>query len=170
MARALSTRLGLRFTCEYIDPIDLSTPTDSMDYSLSQALATGTGANKADRLFHDSYSVVNTTQSIDLATITDAFGQTLVLVKCNGVLVVNKNTTAGQYITIDPTVANSLDFGLTGLVDDNVEIQIDPLGCFLIWSPVDKIVIDGTHKIIGLDSTGSGATVAVDVIVIGATA
>lgn len=141
------------------------TTDDTLSLNLSDTLADGELVNQADFVWHDEGTLSNTTRDIDLyGGLTDAFGNTInaKVIKC--VLVHNKNTTAGQYLDVGGD-ANSVPI----FVNASDIVRVHPDGIFFLWNPsaAGYAVTAATGDIIQLDSTGSGANISYEIVIIG---
>lgn len=177
MAKELTTRMTLRLMATYTDAIDLSVPSDSLDKSYADVLATGGGDNQSDRLYHDTHTINNATYLWDLTTVTDAFGDVLGWNALRGLILYNASIVATEYAELvlhDETgalVTNEVSLGVVAgtLTDEVVKMKINPDGIIFLWAPVDGWLIDATHKNICVTTATSGDSCDVDIIAIGTT-
>lgn len=167
MATSLSATLSFILNWTFTNALDLSTTSDSARLNKGDTLANGTGLDQADQLWHDTRSLAATTENLDLAGgITNAFGTTVTFARVKGILIHNKNTTAGHTLTIGG--ASSAAFVL--FVDTSDKYAIGPNGVFFAWEPsaAGKVVTATTADILKMDAGAN--TIAYDIWIIGATA
>jgi hypothetical protein len=166
---ALTTRLTTRLLCDYTDALDLSTVTDPLNYYKRLDLATGTGANQADLLWHDQRTIAaSSNEDLDLAgVLADAFGTTLTFVELKLLLVV---AAAGNTNNVRVTRPASNGVPLFLAASDGIDVR--PGGMFLFSSPVNGgvTVTASTGDLINIANSSSGTSVTYDVVIIGASA
>ncbi len=126
----------------YTSSGDLTTPTESVAISDSQAYTNGTGANQANAFFSDTRSLaVSTPETIDLtADLTDAFGTTLALTSIREIIIRNNSTTSGEDITISGNVLGAF-LGAT-----TETITVPPGGEWSQKSPIDGFTVTNTTQ------------------------
>ena len=130
--------------------------------------AHGTGDDQCDLLYHDSVEVDNESVALDLSdgSLKDKFGNALTFVEVREIGIRNTSTTAGEYVEVIGGT-DSLDVG-----PGTSPIRLQPGGAFILRAPKDGdgYVVDASHHYIYLDTTGSGATVTVELMVLGVSA
>ncbi len=167
MATSLTTVLQFVMTHTYTNALDLSTPADEFRLDLSDTLANGTGADQADQVWHDRRTLAATTENLDLAgSLTNAFGSTLTFALIKGLLVHNRQTTAGETLTIGG--AASAAFLLFNDATD--KYVLGPNGIFFVWKPcaAGRAVTTTSADILKMDA--GTASVSYDIWIIGASA
>lgn len=89
MSQALTGSINARIALVLTDALDLTTPTDPLDYKFQWPVATGTGADQADRLWHDTRTLAaSATEELDIVgTLLDAFGDTFSPVRVKALIV-----------------------------------------------------------------------------------
>lgn len=78
MAEALTGSINVRLAAILTNALDLTVPKDELDYKFQWPIANGTGADQADRLWHDTRTLAaSATEDLDVVgSLTDAFGAT----------------------------------------------------------------------------------------------
>src|SRR5688572_14836683 len=86
---ALSTELSVRLAGTLTSSLDLSTPADALVHATKMILTSGTGANQADMMWHDTRTLgASASENLDLAgSLTNAFGTTQTFARIKMVLV-----------------------------------------------------------------------------------
>src|SRR3972149_1624666 len=74
--------------------LDLTTPAGSLNYRKRTALANGTGANQADKVFHDTRTLAASgADELDLAgAMADVFGDLITFVRVKVVMIYSAST------------------------------------------------------------------------------
>lgn len=163
---ALTTRLTTRLEASYTSPLDLSSPVDALDWLMRLDLASGTGENQADLLWHDQRTIdASSSETLDLvATLTDAFGDALTFVELKLLLV-----RAAAANTNNVQVSATLTSGVTGLfLADEDGLSVYPGGLFLWVAPETGPTVTATSAdTITFANSGAGTGVTYDVVIIG---
>lgn len=166
----LSTKFVTQLTATLADALDLSTVTDPLTYTKRTTLTSGTGANQADMLWHDTRTVAaSSTDSLDLVgTLVNGLGDTQTFARVKGLLVA-----AAAANTNNCNVTSDGTAGVPGLflaLGDGVVVR--PGGLFL-WTASDAtgaVVTATTGDLLKVANSGAGTSVAYDVVIIGASA
>lgn len=166
---AFSGRALLQLAAELTNPLDLSTPTSNLTKSLQFTLSEGTGANQANRVWHDQRTLAASgTENLDLAgSLTDPFGVTITLAKLKAILV---QAAAGN--TNNVHVAQHATTGVPLFLAAGDGIRVKPGGLFF-WIAPDAggiAVTDTSADMFTVSNSGAGSSVTYDIVVIGATA
>lgn len=170
MALTLSTDLNIRLAGTYTNPLDLSTPTDALVKTLHLILTSGTGANQADRMFHDQRTLTaSATEDLDLAgSLTDPLsGATMTFARIKMLLV-----TAASANTNNVNVTRPASNGVPLFLAASDGIPVRPGGGFL-WAASDATgvaVTAGTGDLLTFTNSAGSTSVTYDVIIIGASA
>lgn len=140
----------------------------SISHSDTTEYTDGTTANKADLVWSaKGRSLAATTENIDLAGgLTDEFGNTITFAEITAIYIHNKNTTAGETLTIGGAGANTFLL----FADATDKFVIDPDGKFFFDSPsaAAKAVTAGTGDILLIDA--GAATITYDIVIVGRSA
>lgn len=168
MATSLTATISAAVNWNLISDMDLSDPSDKATLSYTDAIANGTSADQATKVWHDRGTIATaSTADIDLAgSLEDAFGNTLVFTKVKGILLINRGIASGSTFTetsgenITVTGSNILMFASNGMI-------IEPGGMLLFTSPkVGAAVTATSADTITLGRAGS-STVTYDVVIWG---
>lgn len=167
----VSANLKVDFNWNYTNALDHGTPTYADKVNFTQTLTDGTSADNADLLWTDRRTVASAaTDNIDLAgALTDAFGQTITIVKLKGLLIVNRGVasgttfleTTGEDLTIDTSTVPGLDVWA-----ENIEAG----GFFAICNPRVGITVTATTNDNIAIVNGGASTITYDIVVIGTSA
>jgi len=165
----LTTRVETTIQAASVKTADLSTPTDSLTYTKRIDLATGTGANQADLIFHDQRTLAaSATEDLDLAgALTDSFGATLTLARIKGIVI-----TAAAANTNNVNVTRPASNGVPIFLAAGDGMPVKPGGKFEWWAPdaTGIAVTAGTADLLTITNSAGTTGVTYDVIIVGASA
>jgi len=165
----LTTRVETTIQATSVKTADLSSPTDSLAYTKRIDLATGTGANQADLLFHDQRTLAaSATEDLDLAgTLTDQFGATITMARIKGIVI-----TAAVANTNNVNVTRPASNGVPIFLAAGDGVPVMPGGKFEWWSPnaTGVAVTAGTADLITITNSAGSTSVTYDVVIVGASA
>lgn len=169
MATTLKAIITAQIDAVYRNVLDLGTPTDSFLKKTKIELAEGTGANSADRMFHDQRTIAASgTEDLDLAgSLSGPFGNTLTYVELRAILI-----SASSSNTNNVRVTRPASNGVPLFLAASDGIDIPPGGVFLWSCPADgKVTVTaGTGDLITVANSSSGTSVTYDVVIIGTSA
>jgi 3-phosphoglycerate kinase len=167
MATTLETALALKLTGTYTTPQDLNADAVArLSAAFSDGLATGTSADQADLIWYDERTLAATSENLDLAAITDAFGAAKKFAKVKALLVKNKNTTTGHILSLGGATASALANWIASTTDI---VKLGPDGVFLAWDPKDGYAVNTTTaKLLKIDA--GTVTMTYDIIIVGVAA
>ncbi|NUS86322.1 MAG: hypothetical protein HOY75_27270 [Streptomyces sp.] len=166
---ALSTNMRLDLKSTLSSALDLVTSRAPLDYSAVIDLASGTGANQADRIFADTRTLAaSATEDLDLAgVLSDPLGAALTFARIKAVLI---RAAAGNTNSVNVTrpAANGVPLFLAA--SDGLAVR--PGGLFLWVAPdaTGVAVTAGTGDLLTLTNSAGSTGVTYDVIIIGASA
>jgi len=170
---SLTSNIKLQVDCEHRKALDMADIIGDLFKTLVLDLANGTGADQADKLFHDERSLSpGTNEDLDLAgVLEDAFGDTLTFVKIKLLIIYNKDTT--HTFTVKPAASAGFlgPFGAashtltvkpsTSLNKSFLVLIADPNGYQVTASTADKINVavdaGGSAAIYGIIAVGTSA-------------
>jgi hypothetical protein len=166
---ALSTTIKVDLIATLLKALDLGSATLPLSKQVSIALASGTGANQADKIWHDQRTIAASgTDSLDLAgVLTDALGDALTFARIKAVLVVAAGANTNNVNVTRPAANGAPLFLAAG---DGIPVR--PGGCFL-WVASDAagvVVTAGTGDLLDIVNSGGGTSVVYDIVIIGASA
>ena len=167
---ALSTKFVTSVVATLTDALDLSTATDPLSYTQRTTLTSGTGANQADMLWHDTRTLAaSATENLDLAgVLVNGLGDTQTFARVKGLLV-----TAASGNTNNVHFSSAGTNGVPGLfmaLGDGVVIR--PGGTFLWIAPdaTGAVVTAATGDLLTALNSAAGTSVTYSVVIIGASA
>jgi hypothetical protein len=166
---ALTTVATVQVDATLTAALDLATGTVPLAYRKRLTLATGTGADQADLIFHDQRTIAaSSSEDLDLAgVLASAFGATLTFVELKG-LVIAAATGNTNNVRVTRPASNGVPLFLAA--SDGIDVP--PGGVFAWLNPGDGdvTVTAGTGDLITVANSSSGSTVTYDVVIIGASA
>ena len=172
MGKSLLSKAIIQFNGFYTNTDENRIKQDSDDISFAKYLSNGTGLDQADSFWSDRRTLsANTTEDIDLydfAGIVDAYGDPLTLTKICGIILRNRETTAGLNLLVGGkgtgAAWNSLFNG-----DDDALIVVGPGGLFCAFNPslAAYDVADSTNHLLKINNTSLTNSVTYDIMVIG---
>jgi len=166
---ALSTKILTQVVATLTDALDLSTATDPLSYAYRQTLTSGTGANQADMLWHDTRTLAASgTEDLDLAgVLVNGLGDTQTFARVKAIFV---TAAAGNTNNVNVTrpAANGVPLFLAA--GDGVAVR--PGGMFAAVAPdaTGYAVTGATGDLLTVTNSAAGTSVTYSVIVIGASA
>lgn len=168
MSLSLTVKAAIHGT--HTKVLDLATAALPLDAQALLTLTDGTGANQADRVFHDQRTLTaSATEDLDLAgSLTDAYGATITFAKVKAILV---KAAAGNTNNVNVTrpAANGVPLYLAA--SDGVGIP--PSGCLLLAGPGAAglaTVTAGTGDLLTFTNSAGGTPVTYDVVIVGTSA
>ena len=165
MADALTLTITATMDWLFNDALDLSTISDSTKITYDKSLTDGTGNSLVDGIWHDTRTIsgaAGTADSLDVGALAQTlFGQAdtmdFVVGKIKMIYIVNTNTTSGDDLYIDSSVANSLILPFVSIATAKIEIPAD--SCLLWVNKVPGWTTSATTGIVSIKKD-----VAADVI------
>ena len=138
-----------------------------LDYQRS--VESGTGTNQADLVWSDKRSVTaGVPDDIDLrGVIASALNSGISFVKITGIVIRNKSTTSGQYLTVGNDGVAPFFAGLFGASTHTV--QVNPDGAFGWYSPIDPATTTAVTADI-LQVVAATGTIEYEIEILGRTA
>jgi hypothetical protein len=167
---ALTTDISLAIMMALTKALDLSvSPEARPNIKKAIALATGTGANQADKAWFDQRTIAaSATDTLDLAgTLTDALGDALTFARIKALYVA---AAAGN--TNNVNVVRPASNGVPLFLAAGDGIPVRPGGVFFWVAPdvTGVAVTAGTGDLVDLINSGAGTSVTADIVIIGASA
>jgi hypothetical protein len=167
---ALTTKFVTTLVGTLTDALDLSTATDPLSYTKRTTLTSGTGANQADMMWHDTRTLsASADEDLDLAgVLVNGLGDTQTFARVKGLLVA-----AASGNTNNCNVTSYGSAGVPGLflaLGDGVVVR--PGGLFLWTSPdaTGAVVTAATGDLLNVANSSGSTSVTYDVVIIGASA
>ncbi len=170
MADTLSTDVKASLAWLFQDQLDLSTVADTARLEYSRSLADGTGADQADKVWHDQRTVAaSSNDDLDLTNLTSTiFGSTVTInfVKIKAILLINTSTTSGDELRLGGAgaVGNAFAAPFNGDQDAVVYVGADSSLLLSIIS-VGWTVTGGTADILRINNpTGNAITYRIAIV------
>jgi hypothetical protein len=173
MADTLAVDLKASVTWLFSEGLDLSTVSDNAKLEYALSTADGTGADQADKLWHDQRTVNATSNDdLDLTALTNVlFGSTVTVnfVKVKAILIVNTSTTSGQVLRLGGAGAG-LAFAtpFNGSATAVVEVGAD--SCLMLMNKKDGWTVTPTTGDILRIANPNAAAVTYKIAIIGTSA
>lgn len=166
---ALSGRLAVSARLDHTNPLDLGSAILPLEFVKAIDIASGVGANQADRLYSKTHTTAASgTTTLDLAGgLTDAFGATLTLAKIKALLLHARSTNTNNVVITRPATNGVPIFSAAG---DSCPVL--PGGSFCWWAPnaAAIAVTAGTGDLIDVVNSAAGTSVTWDVVILGTSA
>jgi hypothetical protein len=165
---SLTSHLKLTITAQQTAPVDLGAAGQTISDGLDLTLASGTGANQADRIFSDRRSLAaSTPENLDLAAVlTDPFGVAITFATIKAIVI---KAAGGN--TNDVVVTRPASLGVPLFVAAGDGIAVKPGGAFVWVAPGAGVTVTpDTGDLLTVTNGGAGTPVTYDVIVIGTSA
>ena len=147
----------------------LSAGADTLNYNKEWKLTDGTGALKAESVFHDSRTLTaSANEELDLSgTLTDAFGASITFTKIKAIAIY-----AASANTNNVLVGGSLTNAFINWVSDATDkLIVQPNGMFFLMNPTSGGygVTPATGDLLKIENSGAGTSVTYEIIIIGET-
>lgn len=166
----LTSKLRIAVTATQTNPLDLGTAAASITKDYAVALASGVGAGQADRIFHDTRTLIaSATEDIDLAgVLVDALGGAMSLARVKGLIVA-----ASALNTNNVVVGGAATNGFVSWVGGALHtVTVRPGGVLALFSgqgdALGYPVTAATGDLLRIANSGATTPVIYDIIVIGA--
>jgi hypothetical protein len=158
----VNVKLGL--DSKLLNPLDLSSPDDSLIYSIIANLSNGTGASQASQQWHDTRTIAPSgTDSIDLAgALVNAFGVTVTFTKVK-LLLVRAAAANLNNIQVARPASNGWPWFLA--VSDGFLLQPGAFNVF--FDPGGIAVTAGTGDLLSIINAAGVNSVTYDIVVVG---
>ncbi|UUU21716.1 hypothetical protein [Streptomyces sp. DSM 40750] len=165
----LSTNMRLNLQSTLSSALDLVTSRAPLVYESIIDLASGVGANQADKIFADTRTLAaSATEDLDLAgVLSDPLGAALTFARIKAVLV---KAAAGNTNSVQVTRPAANGVPLFIAAGDGLAVR--PGGLFLWVAPdaTGVAVTAGTGDLLTLTNSAGSTSVTYDVVIIGASA
>lgn len=166
---SLTTVVSLLLQATQTKTADLSQPMDSAQISGNFSWASGTGANQADLVFHDTRTLaLSTAEDLDLAGggLTDQFGTALAFAKVKALLIKSAAANGGNLEVGGDTAS----VPLFGAAADFIIVK--PGGYLFLVAPAAAgyAVTPTSADIIQIANADGAASATYDIVIIGTSA
>lgn len=167
----LDTKLHVELKCDYATALDLSSTSSPLNWIKQINLATGTGANQADKLWHDIRTLTaSATEDLDLAGVLldPVLGTAMTFVKVKGI-----------FVYADPGNTNDVVIGagtnpfIGPFGAGTHTIKVPPGGIHVSYAPGLAglgTVTPATADVLKVANSGAGTSVTYQVVIIGTSA
>ncbi|MFJ7070182.1 hypothetical protein [Streptomyces sp. NPDC101115] len=167
----VTSDFGIRASVRSTKALDLSTAADPLDFVRGVHLESGTGAGKADLVFHDRRTLnASANETLDLAgVLTDAYGAaiTFARIKYIAFAAASGNT---NNVVVGANAANDW----VGLLNAAGTLTLRPGMTFAAMSgsadATGMAVTAGTGDLLKVANSGAGSSVTYDIVIVGASA
>lgn len=132
MAHTLAMSIALTLNGNYQNALDLSTPHDPFGVAFRDSLATGTGKDQNNVLWHDSRTLTAESEDLALGALVDAFGTTVTFTKVKGIYIRNTSTTADDILLVGGAAGTQF---VNWVANSSDIIHIYPDGVFFLHNP-----------------------------------
>lgn len=158
------TNVTVKIDTKSLNPLDLSSPDDSVIYSILSTLSNGTASGSASRQFSDTRTVApSATDSIDLAgALVDAFGVTITFTKIKLIALKSAAANANQI-----NIARPASNGFVWQILASGGFQVSPGGWFVWFDPIGITVTAATGDLLSIINAAAGTSVTYDLILVG---
>jgi hypothetical protein len=168
----LESRLSISATAKLTQTQDLGSAVATAVKSLTVALASGTAAGQADKLFADTRSLAaSANEDLDLAgtMLQDPLGANLTFVKVKGLLVA-----ASAANTNNVVVGAAASNAWTALLGATGTVTVRPGAVFAAFAGAADAngyaVVASTGDLLRIANSAGGSTVSYDIVVLGTSA
>lgn len=166
---ALTSRLIVSATADLTNALDLATASVPLSLTKTIRLATGTGANQADKVFHDTRTLAaSATEDLDLAgSLADALGSTITLARVKAIIVAAASGNTNN-VNVTRPAANGVPVFLAA--GDGMPVRPGGVFCWIAPDVTGVAVTAGTGDLLTFTNSAGSTSVTYDVVIIGASA
>jgi hypothetical protein len=166
----LNSKIALQIAATLDSGLDLANASSPLNLDAIIRLASGTTANKADRIFHDRRTLLaSATEDLDLAAggLLDPLNVALTMARLK-VLVVKASSANVNNVNVIRPASNGVPLFLAA----GDGIPVTPGGFFAFAAPnaAGIVVTPGTGDLITFTNSAAGTAVTFDVVAIGTSA
>lgn len=163
----LTSSLEIIVKANYQNAADLGNAVNDFEYKKKISLTNGTGADQADKLFHDQRAIdPSQSEELDLnGSLIDIFGNTLAFTKIKFMIIVSDENN-GDNLEVGGAASNAF----FSIFKDSSDISIIRPGGFEIFACKDATgygVTAGSADRLKILNANSGAEANYDIIIIG---
>jgi len=167
----LATKIDLSVIAALSNALDLASADSTLNLSQQYRLATGTGADKADRLWHDTRTLAaSATEDLDLAgtALLDPLNTTAVFARVKGLLVVADRLNVNN-VLVGGAASNAF---INWVSDATDKVVVRPGGALLLVAPdaTGYAVTATTGDLLRIGNSGAGSSVTYKIVIVGASA
>lgn len=163
MAQSLTAEILTRIKWTFLNTLDLTTPAESMNKTVTRTFTDGTGSGKAQIAWADQRTITTASdETLDLKAITTAFGAAAIT-KIKALRIELETATTGYTLKVKAGSSNGLSAFFS---DPSDELVLTAGGGITLEAPVDGYTVDATHKTL-LISNPSGGSVVYNIYIVG---
>jgi hypothetical protein len=161
-----SCSVAVTMAAQFANLLDLSTVNDALRLPVTSAFTDGTGANKAQIVFHDEVTrATGGTDSYDLSGgINHAFG-VATFSKVKAILIHNKETVSGRSLQVGGGAACLAAGQVFANTSDIINVPAG--GILLLTSPVDGFTVTNSTADTLAIANACGSNITYDIVIIG---
>lgn len=165
----LSAKFVTSLVATLTDPLDLSTPSDALDYVKRITLTSGTGADQGNMLWHDQRTLAaSATEDLDLAgSLVNGLGDTQTFAKIKA-LIVYAATANTNNVQVTRPASNGVPLFLAA--GDGIPVLPGGLFSWIAPNAAAIAVTAGTGDLLTFTNSAGSTSVTYDVIILGASA
>lgn len=153
------------------EPLALTTVGDASQLAYDEALASGTAADQADRLWSDERTVASgANDDLDLTALAHSiFGSSVSInfARVKAILIIHTSTTAGEKLNLDSSVTNGFTGPFAGSATSKLEIGADSAS--LVASKKDGWATASNNKVLRIHNAGA-LSATYQIVVLGTSA
>lgn len=166
----LDTTVKVSVDATHTALLDLATATVPLSFARALGLANGTGANQADRIFHDTRTLTaSANEDLDLAgVLTDAFGATITFARIKALIVAADAANTNNVIVGGAATNQFVNW--VGAATHTVTVR--PGGVLLLagGDATGYAVTAGTGDLLRVANSAGGTSVTYSIVLVGASA
>jgi len=169
MATSLTAKATISLLSTYVNPLDLSTPVDSVSTDWTKSFTNGTGNDEANLVWHDTRSLAATSEDLDLnAALTSTLVGGAVTVKFTNIKALyirNNSTTTTEILAVGGAAGNQF---INWVANTSDIVNIGPSGILALINPLDGYdVTAATGDLLKIDSGADTFTYDIWIVGIG---
>lgn len=166
---SLTSEFTVKAACTLVAALDLATASVPLELTNKIRLTSGTGANQADLIFHDTRTLAGSgTEDLDLAgVLSSALGASLTFARVKAVII---SAASGNTNNVNLTRPASNGVPLFLAASDGIAVR--PGGVFA-WVAPDAsavAVTAGTGDLLTVTNSAGSTSVTYSVVIVGASA
>lgn len=166
----LTATLQISLAATLSKALDLLTAEPPLSYNKTFTITNGTGANQADKMFHDQRTLsASATENLDLAgVLADLFGDTITLARIKALIVYAAPGNTND-VLVGGAAANQW---LSWVGDATDVVKVKPGGILVLVAPdaTGYVVAGGTADQLKIANSAGSTSVTYDIVIVGASA
>ena len=167
----LASEIKASIQWAFQESLALTTVGDASQLAYDDALASGTAADQADRIWSDQRTLAaGANDDLDLTALAHSvFGSTVSinLARVKAILIIHTSTTAGERLWLDSSVTNGFTGPFAGSATSKLEIGADSAA--LLASKKDGWATASNNKVLRIHNAGAH-TAVYNIVVLGTSA